>query len=214
MNQESYPSVSEIVSNEVSHCQVSLPQHASRLFIIRGPSGSGKSTLSSALLQNWKEECSREVVYIEQDNIRNEMMKYVRDRRGASCSMIYQCAATALDAKYDVLIEGILNMKHYGPMLEKLVTLVDPANLFICYLDVPLEETKRRHNLRAKKDVFPSEKLDEWFSSAQPTGLDNEIIFPASNNVDEMVEIVDNYFTHCHYGGSSKSTTAFADSTV
>jgi adenylylsulfate kinase-like enzyme len=165
------------------------------LIIVRGPSASGKSTLSRRLLESWKSIGEREVVYVEQDYIRNDMLKYVKDPRKASVDMIHACVSAALNANCDVLLEGILNTRHYGSMLQRLTDSLPVKNVFVFYLDVPLEETKYRHALRDKIHVFGVDKLDAWYGSAQPWGHPNEVVLSSHLLIDDMQRVVTDAMT-------------------
>lgn len=166
------------------------PRPSPTLVVIRGPSASGKSSLSKCLLENWQQECGREFVYIEQDYIRNNMLKYVKDKRSASVDMIFASVTRALSSNYDVLLEGILNSAHYGSMLDSLLQSLPASNVFVFYLDVPLEETKLRHSQREKASVFGADKLDEWYSSASPLRHPKEVVLSTQLKLVDMAVVV------------------------
>lgn len=65
------------------------------------------------------------------------------------------------DVSYHVVMEGILNKVHYGGMIEELCAACGPLCALV-YLDVPLEETQRRHAGRPKAAAFGPEALVAW----------------------------------------------------
>ena len=63
-----------------------------------------------------------------------------------------------LGTGYDVVLEGIMLEAHYGEMLRELLgTHPGPSHVF--YLDVPLDETLRRHEGRPLRSEVPPQKL-------------------------------------------------------
>ena len=79
-------------------------------------------------------------------------------------------------------------MNNYSDMFNDILAL--PARVVFIYLDVPLDETKKRHNGRPKRDVFGCEKLDKWFSSAQKSGFPGEISIPHESAVEDTVATI------------------------
>lgn len=107
--------------------------------------------------------------------------------------MILQCVKAAIGSNSHVILEGILNMKNYAEMFHNLLTHY-PGHCFFYYLDVGLEETKIRHEGRAKISDFGCEKLDKWFCSAQKSGFCNEVIIPASSSALDTVAVISKHF--------------------
>lgn len=117
------------------------------------------------------------------------MLKHHPEAKPISAAMMQQCVhAAAVDYGSHVVLEGILNMNNYADMLDTLMKF--PVRVKPFYLDVPLEETKRRHETREKRHIFGSDKLDKWFASAQRSGFSNEIILSADNTVEESIAII------------------------
>ena len=90
-----------------------------RLIVVRGPSGSGKSTVACRLFEG----AVRRVCLIEQDHYRF----IFRPAGGGSLPnsatihrMIEHNVMAALIDGYDVILEGILSVRSYGLVLDRL----------------------------------------------------------------------------------------------
>lgn len=108
--------------------------------ILRGNSGSGKSTVARQL----RDRVGRGVAWIEQDCLRRILLREHDLTRAVNIGFIDQTARYALDAGYDVIVEGILNTCRYGLMLREL-TADHRGRTGHHSLDVHFEETVRRH---------------------------------------------------------------------
>jgi hypothetical protein len=147
--------------------------------------------VSEALLKELHgKEVPLPIAYLEQDHFRNNILSKHPNARGLSAGLLKACTAAAIREGTHVLLEGILNMNNYSDMFNDILTLPAPTRVLFFYLDVPLEETKVRHNGRPKRDVFGSEKLDKWFASAQRSGLPGEIVIPHGSSVQETVATI------------------------
>lgn len=154
-----------------------------RLVIVRGPSGSGKSTIAREL----REQMGRGTALIEQDYVRRTLL-WEKDTPGAlNISLIDATARHALDAGYSVVVEGIMHEARYGDMLRGLVA--DHAGeSVVVYLDVPFEETVRRHAGRPQATHFTPEEMAEWWAPDDRLGLDQEIVLGADITVEEAID--------------------------
>ena len=166
--------------------------------IIRGPAGVGKSTVSSILCQRWKERKGSNnpvfpVAYLEQVYFRNVIAGGQAGSRELSTSLLLQAIKTCYDAKYHVVVEGILNVKYCLPMLEEVLQHCGSDHVKIYYLDASLALTQQRHLTRSKANVFGIECLAEWYSAASPCGIAGERIIDTSVNnlsADTIVNMI------------------------
>lgn len=137
-----------------------------RLIVIRGNSGSGKSSIVEAVRAAY----GRGVAWIEQDYVRRIVFKELDQPDGANIQMIRQIANHALDRGYHAVVEGIMPKVRYGEMLRQLRD--DHAGpSYFYYLDIPFEETVRRHATRPKAGEFTGADMAEWY---QPQDLLDE----------------------------------------
>ncbi|MEV0952298.1 hypothetical protein [Promicromonospora sp. NPDC050249] len=75
----------------------------------------------------------------------------------------------------------------YGEMLRGLVA--DHAGeSVVVYLDVPFEETVRRHAGRPQATHFTPEEMAGWWAPDDRLGLDDEIVLGADTPAEEAVD--------------------------
>ena len=138
---------------------------STRLVILRGDSASGKTTTALAL----RAQLGSRVAVIHQDYVRREVLHHddrLRLARDASI-LIVGSARQALDLGYDVILDGIFNLRDYSEPFERLHR--DHRGLTSIYqFDVGLDETIRRHAGRSLSNVFGEQKLREWYDGWQP----------------------------------------------
>jgi predicted kinase len=156
---------------------------STRLVIVRGPSGSGKTTVARDL----RERMGRGTALIEQDYVRRKLL-WEKDTPGAvNISMIGTLARHALDSGYSVVVEGIMHDVRYGDMLRKLVA-DHRGTSAVAYLDVPFEETLRRHAGRPQAAEFTPELMAQWWAQDDHLGLDGEIVVGPQTTAQEAVD--------------------------
>jgi hypothetical protein len=165
------------------------PSPSPRIVILRGPAGSGKSSVSAAALSALRDRGVR-VVYLEQDFFRNTLAGGVKGARECACDMLVASARAAHAAGFCVLLEGILSKDHHVGAFAQLASDLGGSAVSHVYLDVSLEETKARHAGRAKAKEFGADKLDEWWSSAAPLGVEGEVIIDSASPLPTTVAAV------------------------
>jgi predicted kinase len=138
------------------------------LIVLRGNSGSGKSTIAEQI------RAQRDgVAIVGQDHLRRVILRD-KDRPGAAnIGLIDLVTRYALDAGYTTVLEGILYVAHYGAMLTRLRD--DHVGLSLCYyLDVPFEETLRRHASKPNAHEYGAAEMSSWWRERDllPGGLD------------------------------------------
>ncbi|MFI9486704.1 AAA family ATPase [Promicromonospora sp. NPDC052451] len=153
------------------------------LVVVRGPSGAGKSTVARAV----RRRMGRGTALVEQDYLRRTLM-WEKDTAGApNIGLIDTVVRHALGVGYSVVLEGILAADHYGTMLRDLLT--DHRGRTVCaYLDVPWDETLRRHETRPQVADFTPEQMAEWFDPDDRLGIDGEIVVDAASSAERTVE--------------------------
>jgi predicted kinase len=156
-----------------------------RLIILRGNSGSGKSSVAAGVRAGY----GRGIALVGQDNLRRNVLRE-RDVAGAAnISLIDTVARYALDHGFHVIIDGILDAARYEAMLAGLHR--DHRGLSrLYYLDVPFDETVRRHATRPQAAEFGPREMASWYHELDllPGGI--EQIIPATNSLDDTVRQV------------------------
>ena len=172
---------------------------ATRLVVLRGNSGSGKSTVATLL----RDRIGRGVAWVEQDYIRRILLRE-HDRPDAiNIGLLGHTVRYALDAGYHVILEGILNSGRYAAMLTEL-TADHCGTTGHYYLDVPFEETVRRHSFRAQRNAFTVDDMREWFDPLDLLPSLDQRVVPATSAAVETVEMI---FEQMRFEGSARAGT-------
>lgn len=159
-----------------------VQDHAPPLFVlIRGNSGSGKSSVARRL----REQVGRGTALVDQDHFRRRVL-WEKDVEGAFAPT-FICATVSylLDQGWPVVLEGILHASRYRGALVELLARY-PAHVY--YLNVPFDETVRRHATRPQASEWGPEVMREWYVSHDVLGVDGETVVPASSSLEETVE--------------------------
>lgn len=146
-----------------------------KLIVLRGNSGSGKSSTARELRARFE----RGIAWIEQDYLRRIVLRERDVPNGVNIGLIERTVRYALDNSYDVILDGILDARHYGAMLTHLTS--DHAGTSAhYYFDVSWEETLRRHSTRRQATEFTPDQMREWFAPRDLLGSVKERIIPES----------------------------------
>lgn len=155
--------------------------------IIRGDAASGKTTASVEL----RARLGGQVALIHQDHVRRQMLHNV-DRRQRSHDagvVIVAMARQALDLGYDVILDGIFNLRDYAESFERLHD--DHRGITRIYqFDVGLDETLKRHAARPLGSVISDEKMREWYDGWQPLPWYQEHRVGPDVTTDELVSTI------------------------
>ncbi|TDU90421.1 AAA domain-containing protein [Kribbella voronezhensis] len=153
-----------------------------RLIVVRGPSGAGKSSVVEGIRAAY----GRGVAWIEQDHVRRTVFQEKDEPGGANIAAISQLAGLAMSRGFHTVVEGIMPTVRYGEMLGDLVGRYG-GSAYVYYLDVPFDETVRRHATRAKASAFDAAAMREWYGGHDPLGLPGEVVIEADSTLDETV---------------------------
>ncbi|HET6985806.1 MAG TPA: AAA family ATPase [Kribbella sp.] len=154
-----------------------------RLIVIRGNSGSGKSSV----VQGIRAAYGRGVAWIEQDYVRRIIFQELDQPDGANIAMIPQLAKHALDRGYHAVVEGIMPTIRYGGMLAELGREY-AGSAYFYYLDIPFEETVRRHGMREKASAFTAEDMADWYRARDLLEQPRETIIDQSSSLEATVQ--------------------------
>ncbi|VDG17792.1 hypothetical protein MUDAN_BIHEEGNE_00316 [Lactiplantibacillus mudanjiangensis] len=155
-----------------------------QLIIIRGNSGSGKTTLAKAL----QDRLGADALIVQQDEIRLRML-HVKDRPdNLAIDLIEQIAQYGNHRVKVVIVEGILDKSMYQAMLQRLMASFDQS--WVYYFDIPLAETLKRHQQRAKAVQFTSADLKRWWLGDDRLQVVNEQIFTSADTLQSEIDQV------------------------
>lgn len=91
----------------------------------------------------------------------------------------------------NVIVEGILVAKHYRDMLREVLTEHrGPTHVF--YLDVPLEETLRRHRARPLGAEVSADKFREWYVQSDTLGVPGEVVLDGTASQQVTLGVIQN----------------------
>jgi len=161
---------------------MSVGGESTRLIVLRGNSGSGKSSVAAAV----RARHGRGIALVGQDNLRRVILRERDVPGGANVDLIGMVARYALDHGFHVVIDGILYAANYGAMLDGLRRDHRGMSRFY-YLDVPFEETMRRHATRPQAAEFGRAEMSGWYRADDllPGGI--EQVIPAASPLDATV---------------------------
>ncbi|KJL18704.1 hypothetical protein RN51_03545 [Microbacterium oxydans] len=160
---------------------------STRLVILRGDAASGKTTTATSL----RTALGARTALISQDHFRRELL-HEPDRRKLSRDasvLIITTARQALDLGYDVILDGVFNLRDYSEAFERLYR-DHLGSTRIYQFDVGLEETIRRHAGRQLAKEFGEDKLREWHDGWQPLPWFDERRIGPEIGTDELVSII------------------------
>ena len=156
-----------------------------RFIIIRGPSGAGKSTVAQRLFDG----TTYQTALIQQDHYRF----IFRPSGGGSKTnaavihkMIEHNCISALEAGYDVILEGILSVRAYEAVLDRVI-MAHSGPSYMFYFNVSFEETARRHKAREHLSDFSVGDMRDWYDASHRSDHQLEQIIDESFSEEEAV---------------------------
>jgi predicted kinase len=155
---------------------------STRLVVLRGNSGSGKSSVAAEVRARY----GRGIALVGQDYLRRVVLRERDTPGGANIGLINTVARYALDHGFHVILDGILDSRRYAAMLEALRRDHRGVSCWY-YLDVPFEETLRRHATRPQAAEFGPDEMRAWYRELDllPSGI--EQVISAANSLEDTV---------------------------
>ena len=156
-----------------------------KLIILRGPSASGKTTIAKRLFESTKNK----TVLIQQDHYR-----FIFKPAGGGSKpnsevihkMIEHNVSSALQSGYDVILEGILSVKSYQNIIEKIINS-HLGESYIFYFNISFEETLRRHQSKIGDFGYDSEKMRQWYPSSHKSDHKLETLIPETYSINQTI---------------------------
>ncbi|MFD5148784.1 AAA family ATPase [Streptomyces sp. NPDC058401] len=153
-----------------------------RLIVLRGNSAAGKSSVAEGI----RDRHGRGLALVGQDNLRRVVLRE-RDTPGAAnIGLIGSVARYALDHGFHVIVEGILYADRYGPMLDALCRAHRGPTHFY-YLDVPFDETLRRHAGKPQGAEVGEAQMREWYRPLDLLPGDWESVIGTEHSLEDTV---------------------------
>ena len=160
----------------------------SKLIIIRGNSGSGKSSIAKELRVKLPDS---KIAIIGQDYLRRNILGEIGRGGDDNVELIELTAKFALQKNYITILEGIMPTEYYGAMLKRLQG-IHSHDTHIFYLDIPLEETLKRHQTKSDCNEFGEEQMREWYKQRDLLNFENEKTINEYSSLEESVEFIIN----------------------
>ncbi|WP_328442776.1 AAA family ATPase [Amycolatopsis sp. NBC_00438] len=165
--------------------------------MLRGPSGAGKTTVATAA----RARLGRGVALVQQDVMRRVVLREHDVPGGLNIALIATVCRFSLDVGYHVILEGILSAARYGPMLRQLATDHHGRTSFF-YLDVPFEETVRRHATRPQTSEFTPDDMRGWYETSGRLDVPGEQVITTASSADTSVAQIVAYMTRERVGSA------------
>lgn len=154
----------------------------SKLITIRGNSASGKSAVAAEIRKRY----GRGIAVVGQDVIRRDILRERDIPGGVNISLIGEVTRFALDHGFHVILEGIMRADYYAEMLTRLHA--EHAGLTLAYyLNVPFEETIRRHSSKPQARDYGRAEMRQWYRERDLLPGGREQVIPAGSTLDQSV---------------------------
>ena len=85
------------------------------------------------------------------------------------------------------MVEGILPRVRYGGMLAELAREY-AGSAYFYYLDIPFDETVRRHATREKASAFTAADMADWYRARDLLEEPRETVIDESSTLDATVQ--------------------------
>ncbi|TMR11387.1 kinase, partial [Nonomuraea zeae] len=168
-----------------SHVRGDSPERT-QLIVLRGNSGSGKTTIAKTLREAYGR---RGLAIVSQDVLRRDLLRELDLPGGVNIGLIDTVTRYALAHDHHVILEGILAASRYAPMLQAL-RRDHPGNSHFYYLDVPFEETLRRHATRPQSANFGADEMRAWYVERDLLPGSCETVIHQDSSLQETVRRV------------------------
>lgn len=156
---------------------------APHLIVLRGNSACGKTTVAAAL----QRRLGRGTANIGQDHFRRVVLREHDVPDADNIALVAHNIRFCTSIGYNVIAEGIFVAAHYRDMLCRVIA-EHPGPWHVFYLDVPLEETLRRHSARPVGAELPADRLREWYVESDVLDVPGEIVLDGTAGLETTVE--------------------------
>ncbi|MFD0851020.1 kinase [Actinomadura adrarensis] len=154
--------------------------------VLRGNSGSGKTSVAKTIREA---HGRRDLAIVSQDVIRRQILRELDVPGGANIDLLDTIVRWSIGHGYHVVLEGILTASRYGPMLEAL-RRDHPGQSHWFYLDIPFQETVRRHATRPQFQEFTADQMAEWYRERDLLDGEHETIIGPEWSLVATVKLI------------------------
>ena len=156
-----------------------------KIIILRGNSGSGKTTIAKML----QKRLGNGTMLISQDVVKREIL-YVKDEKKQIINdLLFKLAKFGKENCEFVIVEGILNSKHYNNLFEK-ISKEFKNNIYAFYFDIPFEETLERHKTKQCSEEFGETEMKKWWNEKDLIKIIPEILIGKEVSANEIVNMI------------------------
>ncbi|RYU09858.1 AAA family ATPase [Nocardioides iriomotensis] len=160
-------------------------ENAPHLIVLRGNAASGKSTLAAAL----QRALGPGTANVEQDHFRRVILREHDVAGGENIGLIAHTVRYCASIGNNVIVEGILVAKHYRDMLREILA-EHPGPTHVFYLDVPLEETLRRHATRPLGAEISADTFREWYVQSDTLSVPGEVVLDGTADLEVTLKVI------------------------
>ena len=100
--------------------------------------------------------------------------------------MIKHNVSTALLSGYDVILEGILTVKSYQNIIEKIINS-HQGESYIFYFNTSFNETIRRHQSKIGNFNYSSKEIKKWYLSSHKSDHKLETLIPETYSINQTI---------------------------
>ena len=159
----------------------------SKIVILRGNSGSGKSTVAKKL----QERLGRGTLLISQDSVRRELLHVYGGPDQRSIDLLQSMIQFGNKSCDITILEGILYADGHNHIFEQIKRIFE-NNIFAYYLELPFEETLKRHMSKPNCNEFGETEMRRWWRERDYVSCIDEEIINENMSADEIVDMVYN----------------------
>ena len=153
-----------------------------KLIILRGNSGRGKTTIAKELQQRF----GRNTMIISQDIIRRDMLRVKDGENTPALPLMKELLIYGSNHSDIVILEGIMYANWYKSLFELAIQLYG-TRVYAYYLDIPFEETLKRHQTKPNCNDFGEEAMRRWWREKDFSDVLDETSITSERDIESIV---------------------------
>lgn len=158
------------------------------LVIFNGPTAAGKSSVAK-LVQH---HAPAKIAYFDHDYAREVIFSTSKkESKNVRKEMLVNNVCIALNGGFDVLIDSTLTKNRLLEVINSIDILKKGSiNIYVFYLEVSLNESKKRHLAREKSKAFDVSSIEKWYPNFAKLGWDNELVLEQALSEQDKAYLV------------------------